>query len=176
METEHDKTLQGLQRAIQMEIDGREYYQKVSQRSRNQLGKKLFHTLAIEEDSHRQKFEEIYDAIRQKRAWPKTDFQPDMGKRLRTVFAEATEAMGSNIKAQDTELHDIKTAMGMENKTYDYYNSQRRKAGYDAEIEYYEALMAQERTHYLVLLDYYEYLTDPAAWFVKTEHHSLDGG
>ncbi|GAH21770.1 unnamed protein product, partial [marine sediment metagenome] len=29
---------------------------------------------------------------------------------------------------------------------------------------------------HLVLLDYYEYLKDPAGWFVRKEHPSLDGG
>ena len=33
-----------------------------------------------------------------------------------------------------------------------------------------------EKEHQLVLLDYYEYLKDPAGWFVKKEHPSLDGG
>jgi hypothetical protein len=35
---------------------------------------------------------------------------------------------------------------------------------------------AEEREHHLILLDYYEYLKDPAGWFVKKEHPSLDGG
>ena len=66
--------------------------------------------------------------------------------------------------------------MDMENKTYDFYQSQVKIATDDAERGFYQALMAQEREHQLVLLDYYEYLKDPAAWFVKTEHPSLDGG
>jgi rubrerythrin len=176
MVTEQDKTLEALQIAIQMEIDGKEYYQKASQSSSNQLGKKLFQTLAAEEDIHRQKFEEIYDAIRRRKAWPKTGYQPDMGRTLKTVFAKAIEEMGSNIKAQDAELHAVKAAMDMENQSYDFYKSRGEKASYDAEIEFYETSAAQERAHYLVLLDYYEYLADPSGWFVGKEHPSLDGG
>jgi hypothetical protein len=37
-------------------------------------------------------------------------------------------------------------------------------------------LAAQEGEHHLILLDYYEFLKDPAAWFVQKEHPSLDGG
>ncbi len=66
--------------------------------------------------------------------------------------------------------------MDMENKTYDFYKSQGKNATYDAERDFYEALAAQERGHHMVLLDYYEYLKDPAGWFVKKEHPSLDGG
>ena len=176
METEQDKTLEALQIAIQLEIDGKEYYLRASQKSSNELGKKLLQSLAAEEDVHRRKFEEIYDAIRNKKAWPTTDFQPDVGKRLRTIFARATEEMGSSLKAPTTELDAIQTAMEMENKTYDFYKSQSKNATYDTEKDFYETLAAEEREHHLILLDYYEYLKDPAGWFVKKEHPSLDGG
>ncbi len=176
MVTEQDKTLEALQIAIQMEIDGKEFYLKASQESSNELGKKLLESLAREEDTHRQKFEEIYSAIGSKKAWPTTDFQPDGGKRLRTIFAKTTEEISSNIKAPATELDAIQTAMGMENKTHDFYKSQGRNATYDTERGFYETLAAEEREHHLILLDYYEYLKDPAGWFVKKEHPSLNGG
>ncbi len=68
MEDERIKTLEALQIAVQMEIDGKEYYQKASQTSGNQLGRELFQSLAAEEDIHRQEFEAIYNAIRNKKA------------------------------------------------------------------------------------------------------------
>ncbi|GAI03232.1 unnamed protein product, partial [marine sediment metagenome] len=173
MEAEQNKTLEALQIAIQMEIDGKEYYLKASHESRNELGRKLLQSLATEEDTHRQKFEDIYNAIRNKKAWPVTDFQPDGGKRLRTIFARATEEMGSNIKAPATELDAIQTAMDMENKTYDFYKSQGENAAHEAERDFYQTLAAEEREHHLILLDYYEYLKDPAGWFVSKEHPSL---
>lgn len=159
-----------------MEIDGKEYYLKASQESSSELGKKLLASLAAEEDIHRQKFEEIYNTLRSKKAWPRTDFQPDQGKRLRTILAKAAQEISSNIKAPTTELDAIQTAMDMENKTYDFYRSQGRNATYDVERDYYRTLAAEERSHYLVLLDYREYLSDPAGWFVTQEHPSLDGG
>jgi rubrerythrin len=176
MEAEQDKTLKALQVAIQMEIDGKEYYLKASQESSNEAGKKLLQSLAAEEDVHRQKFEQIYKAIRAQRSWPVTDFQPDGGKRLRTIFAQATAESSATAKAPASELQAVETAMAMENKTYDYYKRQGENASYDAEREFYRTLTAEEREHYLILLDYYEYLKDPAGWFVTKEHPSLDGG
>ena len=176
MTIEQDKTLEALQIAIQMEIDGKKYYLKASQESSNELGKRLLVSLATEEDIHRQKFEEIYNAIRSRKAWPVSDFQPDGGKRLRTIFAKTTEEMGSNIKSLTTELDAVQTAMSMEKKTYDFYKSQGGSVTYNAEKDFYETLAAEEREHHLVLLDYYEYLKDPAGWFVSKEHPSLDGG
>ena len=64
----------------------------------------------------------------------------------------------------------------MEVKSYDYYQAQLKSATYSAGKAFYSALSAQEKQHQLILLDYYEYLKDPTSWFVKKEHHSLDGG
>ena len=175
MTTEQQKTLEALQIAIQMEIDGKKYYRKASQESSNELGKKLLASLAAEEDIHRQKFEEIYNAIRNKKAWPVTDFQPDRGKRLRTIFATAAEEIGTKVKTADTELEAVQTAMDMENKSCDFYQRQGKDATGDTERDFYETLAAEEREHHIVLLDYYEYLKDPAGWFVMKEHPSLDG-
>jgi hypothetical protein len=66
--------------------------------------------------------------------------------------------------------------MTLENKTHDYYMDRASNATYDAERDFYQSVAGEERQHNLILLDYYEYLRDPAAWFVKTEHPSLDAG
>ena len=176
MVTEQDKTLDALQIAIQMEANGKEYYLKTSSESNNELGKKLLESLATEEDIHRQKFEEIYNTIRSRKAWPVSDFQPDGGKRLRTIFAKTTEKMDFKIKSSATELDAVQKAMSLENRTYDFYKSQGGSATHNAERDFYQTLAAEEREHHLILLDYYEYLKDPAGWFVSKEHPSLDGG
>ncbi len=176
METEQDKTLEGLEVAVQMEIDGKEYYLQASQKTINELGKKLLVSLAAEEDVHRQKFEELYNAIRNNKDWPVTDFQPDGGKRLRTIFAMTARETDTKLKGSEAELDTIQTAMNMEGKTYDFYQSRGKEATYDAERNFYQLLAAEEREHRLILLDYYEYLNDPAGWFIAKEHSSLDGG
>lgn len=175
MVTEQDKILEALQFALQMEIDGQEYYLKASRESGNELGKRLLESLAAEEDFHRQKFEQIYQAVRSQKTWPEVTLQSDRGIGLRTVFARAAEKLGSDVEVLASELDALEIAMGMENKSYDYYKGQEKEAGSDAEISFYRSLAAEERGHHTLLLDYYEYLKDPAAWFVKKEHPSLDG-
>ncbi|MFC1909660.1 ferritin family protein, partial [Chloroflexota bacterium] len=163
--------------AIQMETDGKEFYLKTSEASGNELGKKLLQKLADEEDVHRKNFKEIYDNIQNKKAWPKMDYQPDGSKELKTVFSQAIKEMDTaHQKVAVTELNAVEEAMVMENKTYDFYSARGKNAAYDAETEFYNALASQERMHHQVLLDYFEYLKDPAAWFVEKEHPSLDGG
>lgn len=173
---EFSKTLEALKLAVRMEIDGKEFYLKSSQNSRNDLGRQLFQSLAAEEDLHRLKFEEIYQALSSRKDWPVVDFQPDKGKHLRTLFARATREIGTKVKSSTSELDAIKTAMDMENQSYDLYEGRAKHSDFTGEKEFFNTVAGEERGHYLIILDYYEYLTAPAAWFVKQERHSLDGG
>ncbi len=170
--TEQDKTLEALKTAIQMEVDGKQFYLKASKSSGNELGAKLFQTLAKEEDSHRLKFEEIYQTIRSEKAWPEVSFTPHHGKELKTLFAIASK----DVKSTATELEAVQTAKNMETRTRDYYEEQAKNASFTAEKRYFQALAQEEAAHHLVLNDYYEYLQNPAGWFTMKERHSLDGG
>ena len=176
MTGEQERALKALKQAIQMEIDGKEYYLKASQRASNELGNQLLQSLAAEEDIHRKVFEDIFNNISKKRGWPRKEFPADHGRALRTVFANTIDNMDEDIKSMPEELDAVKKAMEMENETFDFYREQGKQAVYDAEKQLYEALAGQEEEHHRVLLDYYEFLKNPSAWFVQKEHHSLDGG
>lgn len=169
---EQSYTIEAVKTAIQMEIDGKKFYQQAAQASKNDLGKKLFRQLAEEEDIHRQKFAAIYKTIQAKKSWPEVDIQPHGGQELKTLFAGASK----NIQSSDSELEAVQTAMTMENKTRDFYREQARKSSFAVEKNYYQTLEKEESVHHAVLLDYYEYMKDPAQWFTMKERHSLDGG
>ena len=171
MPTEQSKTLDALQTAIKMEIDGKTFYLKAAESSSNELGAKLFKTLAKEEDSHRLKFEAIFKALQAKKDWPKIEFE-HAGQDLTTLFATASRKMKST--ASETEA--VQKAMLIENKTRDFYQARALEASFDAEKEYLITLAGVEATHHQVLLDYFEYLKNPADFFTMKERHSLDGG
>ena len=176
MENEQAKTIEALQFAVQMEVEGKGFYQQASQKSSNKLASELFQNLASEEDIHRKKFEEIYEALNKGQGWPDVEPPSEKGKKLKSIFAQATKELGSQIKIAESELEAIKTAMDMEIKTYDFYHSRSKQSALPLEKRFYQALSAEEREHHLALLDSYEYLTDPVGWFSSKERWSLDGG
>jgi rubrerythrin len=173
---EQNRTLEAIKFAIQMEIDGKKYYLQASKKSDNKVGMELFKWLAGEEDKHRRLFGKIFGVIRKQKAWPEVGIQPRKGAILDTVFSKEIKAAATSVKADSGDLESIAKAMELENKTREYYQGQGRKAGFDAEKKLYLALAAEEEGHYLALVDYREYLIDPAGYFRKAEHHSLDGG
>jgi rubrerythrin len=176
MVKEQDVTLAALKTAIQMEIDGKEFYTQCSQACNNELGKKLLKQLSAEEDNHRKVFDGIYKNIGSHKGWPESKISRERSRVLKTVFAEAIKNMGKDTKAVTDELTAIETAMDMENKTYDFYKKRSGLASYSGEKEFYEDIAAQEKEHHHILLDYFEFLKNPAAWFVEKEHTSVDGG
>jgi len=175
MEDEQARTIKVLQLAVQMEVDGKEFYQKASRKSSNRLAKELFHQLASEEDTHRRKFEEVYRAIKRGRDWPDVAPASEKGKRLKSLFSEATKALGSKFKVAESELEAIKTAMDMEVRSYNLYHTRSKEAALPVEKRFYETLAGEERGHHLALVGSYEYLSDPTGWFTQKEHWSLDG-
>jgi rubrerythrin len=175
MENQQARTVEVLQLAVQMEVDGKEFYQKASRKSSNKLAKELFHQLANEEDVHRKKFEEIYKALKRGRNWPDVEPPLEKGKKIKSLFAEATKALGSKFKVAESELEAIKTAMDMEVRSYNLYHSRSKETTLPVEKHFYETLAGEERGHHLALVGSYEYLSDPAGWFTQKEHWSLDG-
>ena len=175
MENEQTRTIKVLQLAVQMELDGKEFYQKASRKSSNRLAKELFHQLANEEDIHRRKFEEVYKAIKRGKNWPDMVPASEKGKKLKSLFSEATKAMGSKFKVAESELEAIKTAMDMEVRSYNLYQTRSKEATLAVEKRFYGTLAGEERGHHLALVGSYEYLSDPAGWFTQKEHWSLDG-
>lgn len=175
MATEKARTLEILRVAIQMEVDGKEFYLKASAKSGNNLGRQLLRSLAAEEDSHRKRFEEIFEVIRRDEAWPEFSFESGKATGLRTILSGALREIGGSVEVGNGEIEAVQVAIGMENKTYDFYQQQLTAASAGAERNFYRALLAEENGHKLALLDYWEYLKDPAAWFVSKEHPSLDG-
>ncbi len=171
MSNEQDLTLQALNQAIQMEIDGKEFYADMSKGSRDEAGKKLFAALSLEEDRHRQKFIAIYQTIQTRQGWPAMPVD-SQAHTLSTIFKEATGKSSYTV----SELEAVKKAMEMENKTRDFYLERSDKATYQNEKAYYQALAGEERVHHSLLQDYYEYMQNPAQYFTIKEKHSLDGG
>ncbi|MBI2869040.1 MAG: ferritin family protein [Chloroflexi bacterium] len=172
-----EKIVRALETALRMEIDGKDFYLKMASLRHGSPGQELFEALSAEEDLHILAFTQIYESIRKRKEWPTLDFRPEGGGHaLRSLFARAAESLPAGAKGTPSELEDIQTAVRMESDSYDFYEHQAKHAAADEERNFFRALAAQERQHQLVLLDLYEFLKDPAAWFVAHERPSLDAG
>jgi len=167
--------MDALEIAIKMEIEGKEFYQKASEKSGDTLGKALFQRLAKEEEFHAAKAREIATALAEGEKPLAIEESLDSGKKLNSIFAKAKREIEPRQEVASSEFEAIKIALDMEEKTRKFYEEQSEKAENEFERRFFKALTGEERGHYLSLIDYQEYLTDPTNWFTKSEHISLDG-
>jgi rubrerythrin len=175
MKKEQTEIVEALKYAIQMELDGKKFYTLSVRESTNKIGKELFTWLADQEDSHRKRFEEIYELIAQEKGWPVTTVKPHRIPVFRTLFAEAIRNAGTSFKTQKSEFIAAEKAIEMEIKSRNYYAERAGTATSEVEKNFFNDLSAEEQGHYLALIDYKEYMADPEGWLTRTEHHSLDG-
>lgn len=167
--------ISALETALQMEVEGKEFYEKTGQESVSLLVQELFKHLAEQEDVHYRKVKEVYDAVKSERKWPQKESAFQRPKSLQSIFREAIESMGLHYKAPSTEIEALKIGMNMEDKSYSFYRNREEEAASPAEKAFYKALMGEERVHYLTLQSSHEYLSNPEGWFTMKERWSLDG-
>ncbi|MDD4635079.1 MAG: ferritin family protein [Dehalococcoidales bacterium] len=170
-----EAVLHGLELALKMEADGKKYYQQASLNSSNEAGRKLFASLALEEDEHARRFVDIYNQLKKNNHWPEVVVKTAPSQRFHTIFSESLDKINiANIK-YDTEIKAVEAAREMEDESISLYTRLNSQAKSAVENDFFKAIIAEEREHSLALNDYAEYLRDPAGWFTVKERHSLDG-
>jgi rubrerythrin len=167
--------IDALKYALQMEIDGNKFYSITARESTNRVGKDLYTWLAEQEGLHYKRFQEIYSAITAGKDWPGAGINPEKPVKLGTLFSKLINEAGTPAGAGAAEIGSADKAVEMEIKSRDYYRQRADVASSEDEKKFFNAVSAEEQGHYLALVDYKEYITDPVDWFTRTEHHLLEG-
>ena len=168
--------IDALKYALQMEIDGKKFYTLAARESANRVGRDLYSWLAEQEELHYKRFQEIYAALTADRGWPAASVKPAKPVRLGTLFSKLINEASKPSGTGSAEIGSADKAIDLELKSRDYYRQRAGEASSDTERKFFQSISAEEQGHYLALVDYKEYITDPADWFTRTEHHLLDGG
>lgn len=175
MSEETERMISALETALQMEVEGKEFYQNTGQKSVSPLVQELFKNLAEQEDVHYKRVKEVYSAVKSENKWPQKESTFKRPKSVQSVFRYAIERMGLHFEAPSSEIEALKIGMNMEDKSYSFYRNREEEAASPAEKAFYGALMGEERVHYLTLQSSNEYLLNPEGWFTMKERWSLDG-
>ncbi len=174
MKDGHETIAEAFKYALRMELDGKKFYTIAARDSTSRVGKELYSWLAEQEAAHYKRFEEIYTVISEQKGWPSSHISPPKPIKLGTLFSrlikEASKSAGAKGDITSTEK-----AIEMEIKSRDYYKDRAGKSSSADEKNFFTEISAEEQGHYLALVDYKEYISDPVDWFTRTEHHLLDG-
>jgi rubrerythrin len=167
--------LNAVQIALGNEMRERKFYLKHAERTRNQVGKAMFGQIADEELEHYERLKELHERWEKREKWPETVPLKVKDTIVKDVLKDMVAKVDETPEKDDDDLQAIRTALEFEAKGAAHYAKLRDDVSDPKEKEFFDLLAKIEHEHYLSLKDTEEYLTDPASWYTKTEHHGLDG-
>jgi len=169
------ENLNALEVALDNEMGEREFYLKNAERTKNPIGKAMFNQIADEELEHYERLKELHERWRKNEKWPETIPLKVKDTIVKDVLKDSVQNVDTMPEKDDDDLKAIQTAIDFESKGASRYAKLREDVSDPKEKEFFNLLSNIEHEHYLSLKDTEEYLTDPASWYTKTEHHGLDG-
>ena len=159
-----------LEYAIQMERDGRAFYDDAAAATTNPLGKKMFEGLAADERDHEQVLLKVAAELA-------VAFSGELPKqRLVTLFGTLGEELRQQFEADMADTAVVEKARVMERASVAHYATMGQQAGRDADQAVFERLRLEETQHVEILENTLSYLNDTGHWFLWDEGSILDGG
>ncbi len=132
MEESCERCLAMLSTALEKEEKGRDFYKDAVDKCGTELGKELFRSLMIDEGVHIQRIKQIYESLHGGQPWS-DDWQSIKGinEDLQKLARQRINDLGSQIKAETTDLDALEIGIKMEQGAINFYEEQLKKATHD---------------------------------------------
>jgi rubrerythrin len=166
--------LNALEVALNNEMREREFYLKNAKRTKNPLGKKMFQQIGDDELEHYERLKQLHQKWAKQEKWPETVPLKVKDTVVKDILVEFLKK-ADETKGDADDLEAVRTAIDFEAKGAKFYAELRDSVSNPKEKQFFDLLSKMENEHYLSLKDTEEYFIDPASWYRKVEHHTLDG-
>ena len=147
--------------AIQLEIDGRNFFLKAVEMSHNELGKKMFQKLADDELRHLTDFKKIFSPIIEGEDWDKL-VKNETSRTISPVIKELTSRLEKAGRA--SEIEAIKIGMELERKAIHFFEEFNKELDNAQMKEIVLNICDEERFHYDLLQSQYDSVTNSGFW------------
>jgi rubrerythrin len=166
--------LKALKDAVQMELEGRQFYQEAAKKVKNPGVRQIFEYLAESEKYHIERFNEIYRDLEKDPHWTASlaAFNPPKHEPYVCILAMTQADQGTG--GQD-DLQALRTGIKLEECSIDYYTKLARETNIPLARRFFMSVAHEERAHYLTLMDMHNYLTLPEDWFYVKQLSMVDG-
>jgi len=175
MMNEQDR-LNALEVALNNEMREREFYLKNADRTQNPLGKKMFRQIGDDELEHYERLKQLHQKWTKQEKWPETVPLKVKDTLVKDILIDFVKKVNEKTKGDSDDLEAVRIALDFEAKGAKFYAEIRDASSDPKEKQFFDLLARMENEHYLSLKDTEEYFIDPASWYQKMEHHTLDGG
>lgn len=161
--------MNALEIAKKMETDAIQFYTEGARKMGCEAGKKMFETIAEDEKRHLQMITQIIKGMQ----ITEQDVSP-MG-RVRTIFDTMKDQMMKKVVVCADELEAFKIAMQMEKEGEKFYQKSLASAKTEKEAALFRRLIQEEREHYRIFANSYQFLSDTGNWFLWEERGIVEG-
>jgi len=158
------EVLEVIKESIKLELNGQSFFEKVADKTHNELGKKMFLKLASDEAQHLRVFSEIFTEMVGE-DWKKQlgDIRSKHDAPMIDALAKKVESAGKEERA--SELEAISIAMELERKAIDFFCNAAQKTTDEKAREIFGRIADEERLHYDLLQAQYDHLSNSGYWF-----------
>ncbi len=148
--SERDRKSDVLAEAIRFETEGREFFLKAAERTKDYFGKMMFESIAEDELGHIKRIKGIHDDGLASGTWESPPL-PLGEKRLETIFQRAKGQIAEQVNVDADEMEAVRLAIQLERKGHQFYSRLADEAGEEAEKRFYIQLAEEETRHLSIL-------------------------
>ncbi len=171
---EKKSKLEALKLALTNEEKERSFYLENAKRTKDELGRQMFESIAADEDVHYNKILELHKKMEERSKWP-DNFSIEMMSRVTEALGRLSKEATTNPQSDADDVQAVRTAIDFENKGEQFYGKLASEAENKAEKRFFTLLSSMEREHRLSLEDTLEYFTEPQEWLERKGGRHLDG-
>ncbi|MGQ3685512.1 MAG: ferritin-like domain-containing protein [Candidatus Loosdrechtia sp.] len=159
--------------AIQMEMDGINFYNDMAGKTMHPLGKAMFRSFVEDEKLHLKRLRLLLSE-RKEENQGNEKVAMDPRQRLATIFKETGEELREKAGIHTNDIEAVRIAMGIEEKGIGFYEKAAREANDEKDAETYRFLAEEEKTHFNILKNTLEFLEKNELWEAENEGRIYD--
>ena len=169
--------LAALEKAMEVERQGKVFYEEAARRVQDAAGRAVFQNLAKDEVEHIRLLQAEYEQIANDREWMALEeakvCEPQTPLKLFPNQRDAALVIPASAKDVDA----LQLAMDFEEKGFKAYKKAQKETDDPNGKKVFAFLAKQENNHYVFLQKTYDYLTNEGAWYFDDQEFPMfDGG
>lgn len=154
--------------AMQMELDGRHFYQDLAEKTNNKGIKNILTMMAESEAKH-------YNVILSMQRNDKSQYSTDTEvlTKVKNIFEQMKEEKGIDVDVSQVELY--KKALDVEIKSEKFYLERADEEKDPHKKEIFLTLAKEEKSHCILLENIVNFVSQPDTWVENPEWYHIDG-
>lgn len=154
-----------LERAMNIEQEGREFYLKAAQTTKDEQGQETFRTLASDEQNHFNLLKRQHQSLTSRRKWiASAEIKPVKIDLNQSLFPKGREALEKAVTKKSDDRDALLFGLDIETKSYDFYRKAASETANHLGKSTFQFLAGEEKRHFDILMMRFDFLFGPVAW------------